>query len=320
MNDIMAQIKNKWFSLPKGFNSLIGLIAIVIILTILSPAFLTLKNLSNVLVQAAVVAILASGMTLVIITGGIDLSVGTVMTLASCTMGILMINKHFGVVPSLLVALVVGAFSGFVNGIIIAKGRIQPFVVTLGTMGIAQGFALMMTAGYSLYGFPDSFTFIGGGQILNIPVPILIVAIVYVVMFLVLEYSKLGRYAFAIGGNEEATNLAGINVNYYKIFIYAINGLLAGLAGIVLSARICSAHPGLGSGFEMDAIAATVIGGTSLMGGQGTMIGTIIGALIMATIKNGLNLLGISSFLQKVALGCIIIVAVLMDQAGRSRA
>ena len=304
---------------PKGISPLIALLVLGTFISFLSPHFLTFINLKNVFVQASVVAILASGMTLVIITGGIDLSVGTVMAMSSCIMGLGMLNLHLGVFLSILLALLNGAFIGFISGTIITKGSIAPFVVTLGMMGIAQGVALLITAGYSMYGFPESFLFFGGGEFLGIPVPIIVMALVYFIMYMVLEYTTLGRYAFAIGGNEGAARLAGINVDLYKIIIYTINGMMAGFAGVVLSSRIASSHPGIGAGFELDAIAAVVIGGTSLSGGEGTMLGTIIGALIMATIKNSLNLLGVSPFIQKIAIGSIIIIAVLIDSMSKKR-
>jgi len=317
----MNKISKVWklFSLPKGFDSLVGLVGLVVVMSFLSEHFLRITNLSNVLVQAVVVAILAAGETLVIISGGIDISVGTIMAMVSCTMGVLILNSGIGVFPSITLALLVGALGGFINGILVAKGKIPPFIATLGMMGIAQGIALLVTSGYSMFGFPEYFIFLGTGKILGIPVPIIIVVIIYAIMHIVLEYTKIGRYACAIGGNEDASLLAGINVDKIKIIVFTISGMTAGLAGIVLSARISSSHPGIGAGFELDAIAATVIGGTSLSGGEGTMIGTLIGALIMATIRNGLNLLGISPSIQKIAIGGIIIAAVLMDKLSRRR-
>lgn len=309
-------IKN--FNLPKTFRPLIGLISLITIAAFTTDSFLTITNLSNILLQASIVATLAAGMTLVLISAEIDLSVGTIMTLSSCTMGISMINMGFGIFVSILLALLIGSLIGFVNGFIITKGQIPSFIVTLGMRGIAQGIALTITAGYSLYGFPESFIYIGNGKWFGIPILAIIVLFVYLIIFVVLEYTKIGRYAFAVGGNEEAAKLAGINVAFCKIAIFTIMGLISGLSGVMLSARISSAHPGIGVGFELEAIAASVIGGTSLMGGEGNVIGTIIGALIMTTISNILNLLGISPFIQQIAVGVIIICAVLLDRLGKN--
>jgi len=311
--------KLKSFNLAKGMNPLLALLGIGLVVSFLSPNFLTIINLKNILVQASVVAILASGMTLVIITGGIDLSVGTLMAMSSCVMGLSILNTKLGIFMSILIALFSGALVGLISGIIISKGNIAPFVVTLGIQGIAQGIALLITSGYSMYGFPETFLFIGGGELLGIPMPVLIMILVYILMYIVLEYTKVGRYSLAIGGNEEASRLVGINVDSYKIIVYTLNGFMAGLAGVVLSSRIASSHPGVGAGFELDAIAAVVIGGTSLSGGEGTIVGTIIGAMIMATIKNSLNLLGVSPFIQKIAIGAIIIIAVLIDSISKKR-
>jgi len=318
MNKI-TKVWKKLFSLPKGPNILFILVGLMVVMSFFSKYFLTITNLSNILIQAAVVAILAAGETLVIISGGIDLSIGTVMAMVSCTMGVLILKSKIGVFSSIILALLVGALAGFINGILVAKGKVPSFVATLGMMGIAQGIALLVTSGYSMFGFPEDFIFLGTGKILGIPIPIISVIIIYTIMHIVLEYTKIGRYNCAIGGNENASLLAGINVDKFKIIIFTICGLTAGLAGVVLSARISSSHPGIGAGFELDAIAATVIGGTSLRGGEGTMIGTLIGALIMAVIKNSLNLLGISPYIQKIAIGIIIITAVLLDSLGKRR-
>lgn len=307
-------------TLPKEVSALSALIAMAIVVSFLTPHFLTITNLKNVFVQASVVAILASGMTLVIITGGIDLSVGTVMTMSSCIFGTLYLLVHFNFFLALLLGMLSGTLAGTISGTLAAKGDIPPFIATLGMMGIAQGIALLITAGYSLYQFPEAFLYMAHGEVLGIPIPMLIVAIVYVAMYFVAEYTRLGRYAYAIGGNENAAELSGVAVDNCKIMIFALNGFLASLAGVVMTARNASAHPGLGTGFELDAIAAVVIGGTSLAGGEGTIIGTIIGALIMAVIKNSLNLLGVSPFIQRIAIGAVIILAVLLDSASKKRA
>jgi ribose transport system permease protein len=240
--------------------------------------------------------------------------------MSSCIFGALYLHVGFNFFLALLLGILSGTLAGTISGTLSAKGDIPPFIATLGMMGIAQGIALVITAGYSLYQFPEAFLYMAHGELLGIPIPMLIVAAVYVAMYFVVEYTRLGRYAYAIGGNESAAELSGVAVDKCKIMIFALNGFLAALAGVVMTARNASAHPGLGTGFELDAIAAVVIGGTSLAGGEGTIIGTIIGALIMAVIKNSLNLLGVSPFIQRIAIGSVIILAVLLDSASKRRA
>jgi ribose transport system permease protein len=200
-----------------------------------------------------------------------------------------------------------------VNGLLVAFAGLPPFIVTLGMLGIAQGTALTLSQGYSMYGFPRGFEFIGGGRLFGVPFPLYILAVVGLVMAFVLRHTRVGRYAFAIGGNEEAARRAGIWVGGYKVALYVITGSMAGIAGVVLASRIASAHPGIGFGYELDAIAAAVIGGASLMGGRGSIGGAIVGALIMATIRFGLNVLGITPFVQQIVVGMILIAAVYLD-------
>jgi ribose transport system permease protein len=201
------------------------------------------------------------------------------------------------------------------NGILITYGKLPPFISTLGMMSVARGAALLYTSGRPISGFEPSFRYLATGEILYIPVPVIIMILVYLVAHIVLTRTKLGRYTYAIGGNEEAALLSGVNVKLYKTMVYGISGMLSGLAAIILTARLNSAQPIAGMMYELDAIAATVIGGTSLMGGQGRVVGTLIGALIMGVLRNGLNLLGVSSFVQQTVIGSVIILAVLMDMA-----
>jgi len=290
----------------------------VAVLWVLTPHFLTISNLVNIAEQATIIAIIAVGMTFVIITGGIDLSVGSVLAFSGVVMASAL--QHEIPLPlALLIGLGVGLLSGLVNGILITVGRLPPFIATLGMMSVARGAALMFTEGRPISGFSESFRSIATGEVLFLPSPVLIMIVVYVIAHFILRRTKLGRYTYAIGGNEEAALLSGVNVRVYKTVVYGLAGMLAGLAAIILTARLNSAQPIAGMNYELDAIAATVIGGTSLLGGEGTVVGTLIGALIMAVLRNGLNLLGVSSFIQQVVIGSVIILAVLIDMALKRR-
>lgn len=251
-------------------------------------------------------------MTFVIITAGIDLSIGSVLAFSGVVMASAL---HAGVpIPlSILVGFSVGYVSGTINGLLISYGKLPPFIATLGMMSIARGSALWYTNGRPISGFSDSFRFLATGDILFIPTSVWIMAIVYIIAHFVLTKTKLGRYTYAIGGNEKAAILSGINVNRYKNIIYGVSGLLGGLGAVILTARLNSAQPIAGVMYELDAIAATVIGGTSLMGGEGTIYGTLIGALIIGVLRNGLNLLGVPSFIQQIVIGAVIIGAILLD-------
>jgi ribose transport system permease protein len=295
-----------------------GLLGLALVLWALTPHFLTISNLLNIAEQATIIAIIAVGMTFVIITGGIDLSVGSVLAFAGVVMASVL---HSGLpLPlALIVGLGAGLLCGLVNGLLITVGRLPPFIATLGMMSVARGAALMFTEGRPISGFSENFRSLATGEVLRIPAPVIIMIGVYVIAHFVLRRTKLGRYTYAIGGNEEAALLSGINVKLYKTMVYGLAGLLSGLAAILLTARLNSAQPIAGMSYELDAIAATVIGGTSLLGGEGTVVGTLIGALIMAVLRNGLNLLGVSSFIQQIVIGTVIIVAVLIDMALKRR-
>lgn len=296
----------------RQFGTLFGLLALGVVLWILTPYFLTVSNLLNIAEQTAIIAIVATGMTFVIITAGIDLSVGSVLAFSGVVMASLLQAK----VPlplALIVGVAVGFLSGTLNGLLITLGRLPPFIATLGMMSVARGAALLFTEGRPISGFSDGFRFLATGKVLGIPMPVIVMLVVYASAYFLLTRTKLGRYTYAIGGNEEATILSGVNVRLYKTLIYGICGGLSGLAAILLTARLNSAQPIAGMMYELDAIAATVIGGTSLMGGEGNVFGTLIGALIIGVLRNGLNLLSISSFTQQIVIGLVIIVAVLLD-------
>ena len=298
----------------RQFGTLIGLFVLCAVLWIMTPHFLTVDNLLNITQQTSINAVIAVGMTFVIITAGIDLSVGSIMAFS----GVVLASAIEAGVPvpiALLIGLAVGLACGLINGVLISWGKLPPFISTLGMMSVARGAALLYTQGRPVSGFSADFRFLASGEILGIPNPVIIMIMVYLIAHFVLTRTKLGRYTYAIGGNEEASILSGINVKYYKTIIYGLCGLLSGLAAILLTARLNSAQPIAGIMYELDAIAATVIGGTSLMGGEGRIGGTLIGALIMGVLRNGLNLLGVSSFIQQIVIGSVIIIAVLIDMA-----
>jgi ribose transport system permease protein len=293
-------------------GTLLGLLLLCTILSILSPYFLTISNLLNIAQQTSVNAIIAAGMTFVIISGGIDLSVGSIVAFSGVVMAAVL-HREAPIPVALGVGLAVGAGCGVVNGLLVTLGRLPPFIATLGMMSVARGAALVYTGGRPVSGFSEEFRIIATGELAFVPLPVVIMIGVYFLAHLVLTRTKFGRYVYAVGGNEEATKLSGVAVRLHKTVVYAFAGLLSGLAAVILTARLNSAQPIAGIMYELDAIAAAVIGGTSLMGGEGKLGGTVLGALIMGVLRNGLNLLGVSSFLQQIVIGSVIIVAVLVD-------
>jgi len=283
-------------------------------LAVVSPSFLTESNLVNVLRQSSVNGIIAVGMTLVIITAGIDLSVGSLLALAAVVAASLAHpGTHAWPIP-ILAGVAVGLAGGLLNGLLVAKKRLAPFIVTLGMMTAARGLALVYTSGRPVIGLSDSYRGIGGAAWVGVPVPILIFAAVVGLGIFALHFTRFGRYVFAVGGNELAAKVSGVDTDGVLIGVYALSGAMAGLAGIVLSSRVMSASPAMGEGYELDAIAAVVIGGTSLSGGIGSIAGTIAGVLIIGVMNNGLDMLNVSSYWQQVAKGLIIVAAVLLDR------
>ena len=296
----------------RQLGTLLGLVALSAVLWALTPHFLTVPNLLNVAQQTSINAIVAIGMTFVIISGGIDLSVGSIVALSGVTLGMALQNGQ--PLPSALALGVgTGVMCGLLNGALVSWGRLPPFIVTLGMMSIARGAALVATEGRPVSGFDPLFRSVATGQLGGIPNPIFATMAMYLVAHVVLTRTTFGRYVYAIGGNEEATRLSGVSVRLHKTMIYAVSGVTSAVAAVILTARLNSAQPIAGIMYELDAIAATVIGGTSLMGGEGSLSGTLIGALIMGVLRNGLNLLGVSSFLQQIVIGAVIIFAVLID-------
>jgi ribose transport system permease protein len=298
----------------RQLGTLAGLLTLCVILWAATPHFLTVSNLLNVLEQTALNAVDAVGMTFVIISGGIDLSVGSVLALAGICLA-LALEAGVPAPAAIGLALVVGTGCGLINGVLITRGRLPPFIATLGMMSVARGVALMLAEGRPISGFSEGFRAIATERLLAIPGPVLITIVIYAVAHFVLTRTVFGRTTYAIGGNEEAARLSGVQVLFHKTAVYGVAGLTSAAAAVVLTARLNSAQPTAGTMYELDAIAATVIGGSSLLGGEGTVTGTLIGALIMGVLRNGLNLLNVSSFLQQVVIGVVIIGAVLVDMS-----
>ena len=296
-------------------SSLIVLIVLCVLLSVLEPAFHSFGNLINILQQVTVIAVLALGVNVVIFTGGIDISVGSVVAFTGIVMGKLIVEGGLPSAVGIIVALVVGAACGTFNGIMISKFKLQPMIATLAMMSMARGAALTLADGQTITGYSQGFRWIGTATIpgTEIPVQIIFMLLLYVLFFYVMKYRKFGRTIYSIGGNEEATRLSGINTDKYKTLAYTVSGLCAAIASVILVAKLNSAQSTAGLDYEMDAIASCVIGGTSLLGGFGSVWGTFIGAIIMIVIRNGLNLLNVSSNLQKLVIGIVILLAVLAD-------
>lgn len=297
----------------RRFGIAIAFALLMAILAVLSPSFATASNLINIARQVSINAVLAAGMTFVILTGGIDLSVGSVLAFSGALMaGLLASGLPLG--AGIGAGLALGSLLGFLNGLIITKGKVQPFIATLAMLTMGRGATLVFTDGRPITGLPDAFVWLGAGDIGWIPVPVVIMALVFAGAHLILTQTVLGRYVYAIGGNEEAARLSGVNVTAYKTLVYGMSGLLAAVSAVILTARLDSAQPTAGSGYELDAIAAVVLGGTTLAGGEGSATGTLLGAFIIGVINNGLNLLNVNPFYQQVVKGAVILLAVLLDR------
>ena len=297
----------------KNYGSLFGLIAIGLVMSLLSDRFFTLSNLINIARQVSINAIIAMGMTMVIITGGIDLSVGSLVALTGCT-AILAMRLPGSDLTGIIVGLGLGAIIGLLNGLLIAYAQIPPFIETLAMLTIARGTALVITNGQPIVRFESPYRWLGEGMIAGVPVPVILMLLILGLTHFILSHTPLGSYIYAIGGNEEAARLSGVKVNRIKSIVYLISGLYTGISVMILAGRLGSAQPNTGEGFELDAIAAVVLGGTSLMGGRGSVWGTLIGVFIIGILNNGFNLLNVSPFYQLIAKGVVIIFAVLLDQ------
>lgn len=297
----------------ENMGILIFLISISVIMSFASPYFLTTNNLLNLLIAASSNIIIACGMTLVIILAGIDISVGSIIAFSGVITAIMIAWFHLSLFIAIIVGILSGLIIGMFNGFVISETTIPPFIVTLGTMNIARGLAYVSTNGQPVRVMSNSFNFIGSGYVFGIPMPVIYFIVLFVITLIILNRTKLGRYIYAIGGNAEAARFSGINIKRVQFFVYSFSGLMAGIAGVILASRMYSGQPTAGNGAEMDAIAAVVLGGTSFMGGQGKLGGTLIGALVMGVINNALNLLNVNSFWQYIVKGFIIIIAVYFD-------
>jgi ribose transport system permease protein len=300
-------------------GTLLGLLIIGIVFATLSPVFLTTPNLLNILQQSSINACIALGMTLVIISGGIDLSVGPVAAL-SAVLGAAMMVAGVPIPLAVLGAIAVGAACGAFNGALIAWGGLQPFIVTLGGLSLYRAFALIFTGGTPIFGIPDGFRALTNGTLLGVPNPVVIVAVLAAASWVILNRTPLGEYFMAIGGNAEAARISGVPVTLTKLSAYMISGGLASVAAMILIGRLGAAEPTLGTLWELDAIAAAAIGGASLSGGRGSIIGTLIGCIILGALRNGLTLMNVQAFYQLLATGIIIIVAMLIDRATSGKA
>jgi ribose transport system permease protein len=292
-----------------------GLIVLCVLLTLLSANFLTTGNILNVILQASVFAVLAFGMTFVILTAGIDLSVGSVLALSGAVMASM--TAAYGPALGILIGLAVGTLIGTVNGLFVTLTKVAPFIATLAMLAIARGLTYLYTQGTPIRVRSAGFTIFGQGLATIVPVPVILMFLIFFVCLLVLTQTRFGRYVYAIGSNAEVSRLSGIPINRYVVVVYAISGLCAAIAGLILTARLASADPNNGTGYELQAIAAVVVGGTSLFGGRGGVFGTLLGALIIAVVSNGLVLLNVNPFWQQVVSGAIILLAVLTDSVRR---
>ncbi|NNH65461.1 ABC transporter permease [Rhizobium laguerreae] len=299
-------------------GTLIGLMVIVVIFGLLAPDFLSQRNLLNILQQSSINACIALGMTLVIISGGIDLSVGPTAAIAAVITATLLV-AGIPVPLAILAGLGVGALCGLVNGLLVAYAGLQPFIVTLGTLSTYRAIALIYTGGNPVLGVPQGFRALFNSSLMGIPNPVIMVAVVAFLAWVLLKKTPLGEYLLAVGGNEEAAYVAGVPIAVTKITAYVISGVLAALASMILIGRLGAAEPILGNLWELDAIAASAIGGASLMGGKGSIVGTILGAIILGAMRNGLTLMNVQAFYQLLATGLIILVAMMIDRVTRGK-
>jgi inositol transport system permease protein len=299
------------------YGLLMAFVIICIVLSAITPTFLTVQNLMIIVTQVSINALLAFGVTFVIITGGIDLSIGSMVAVTGVVAASFAHPDTYPVIVPIGAGLLAGLLFGAFNGFVITRSNVPPFIVTLGTMTIGRGLALILSKGRPISNLSDSFNFIGGGKLLGIPMLIIILIVLFIACSVLLSKTVIGRYMYAVGGNEQAARASGISLSTVKMVVYTLCGGLAALAGILLTSRITTGQPNAGAGFELDAIAAAIIGGTSTSGGTGTMTGTLLGALLIGVISNGLDLMNVTSYYQQVVMGIIIIGAVVLDSVNR---
>jgi ribose transport system permease protein len=304
----------RWVGGVRELNILAALILLCALLAIRSDVFLTTDNLLSVARNFALTAIAATGQTMVIVTGGVDLSVGSVLALSGISTGMLLADG-WPLLPAVLVGLLVGAGFGLVNGLLVTRIGLPPFIATLGTLSIGRGLVLVLTNGYpvTLPRGDNWLIQLGQGYVGRVPIPVIVMVVIAIIGTIFLSQSTLGRYVYAVGGNEEAARLAGINVGRVKLLVYTVSGFLAALAGLILMARLVSAQPAAGQGFELQVIAATIIGGTSLLGGEGTVLGAVLGAAIIGVLQNGLVLNQVNPYAEQAVTGGVILLAVTLD-------
>jgi ribose/xylose/arabinose/galactoside ABC-type transport system permease subunit len=295
------------------------LLLICVVLAVTNPKFLTLPNLTTIVTQVSINALLAFGVTFVIVTGGIDLSIGSIVAVVGVVAASFAHPDTYPVVVPVGLGLLTGLGFGLLNGLVITRSNVPPFIVTLGTMTIGRGLALILSKGRPVSNLSDAFNFLGGGNLLGVPMLILVLIVAFVACSVVLGRTVSGRYMYAVGGNEQAARASGIGVARVKLFVYTLSGGLAALAGILLTSRISTGQPNAGAGFELDAIAAAIIGGSSTAGGSGTMRGTLLGALLIGVIGNGLDLQNVSAYYQQIVMGVIIVGAVVLDSFNQKR-
>ncbi len=300
-------------TLLRRYSVALILLLMCAVLALLSRRFLNATNLINIALQTSIVALVAIGMTFTILTGGIDLSVGSLVALCGAVAAGLVTRSGFPIATAFAAAILTGCAFGTINGLLIVKGNIPPFVATLSMMAVGRGLTLVYTQGKPIAGMGDAFVFWGTAKLGPIPVPVLILLLIFLLSYLVLHHTRFGLHIYAIGGNEDTARLAGIKNELTKIAVYVISGFTAALAGVLLTARLWSAQPTAGIGLELEAIASTVLGGTSLMGGSGGTGGTVVGAFIMGVLSNGLNLLEVPAYYQRIVKGIIFILAVMLD-------
>ena len=295
-------------------ESIVVLFALGALMAMLSPWFLSVSNFMNILLATSTIGVLAIGATFVLSSGGLDLSVGSVLGLSGVVGAAVAVNLGLPTPLAVLATLAAGALAGFINGLVITRGFVPAFIATLGMLGVARGLALIIPDGRVIYGLPEYMLFLGQGRPLGIPMPVIIFVIVALIMHVVLAYTRYGRHTLAIGDNENAARTAGIHVGFHRLTLYTLSGGMAGLAGLLFATRINSGDPTAGITYELTAITAAIIGGTNLFGGRGSILGTIIGALIMGVLQNGLNLLAVQSYYQQMAIGAVLVLAVFIDQ------
>lgn len=313
-----SEARKTVFETLRSYSLYLAFLVIFIVFSLLNENFLSINNVLNIIVQSSIIAIIAVGQTMVILTSGIDLSVGSIVGAVGIGIGLMMV-AGVSIPVAVVTGVFMGAIFGVINGVIISYGRVPAFITTLGMMGIARGFGLAMNEGKPVAGLPLEFEKIASASIWGIPSFVFYTLIIYVIMFVVLERTKFGRHIYAIGGNRDAARLSGVKVKVVEMIVYLFSGLFAGLGSVLLTARLNYATPVAGNGYELDTIAAVVIGGTALSGGQGRIIGTLVGALMLGILRNGLTIVNVSSFFQQIIIGAVIIIAVFADKLNEKK-